>query len=677
MPEIKQTILSNVRRAVTNEQQTPTERRQEQLLTSVNSNIKKVVKFERKRDRMGRFVKREDNRRFKSIRDILTRIKKNTKPDGKGMGILKFMLFMFAGVLIKTAKQIWSAVKAFGIGIKNLGKTLKNWAKSLFASFKTSRFGRWLRGVHIRFLRFFKNMRRAWKSGKGIIGDIGKIFRGIGAFFKRGIKTLGTIKSFLIGLKDVKILGSIIKVIGKIGSLIARFNPISMAVMGWFNGLQKLFTGVMKIISSIGKGFKAIITFFKPALHISKLIGTFLSGFGKIGGMLAKVGGVIGRALKILPIIGQVIMVVMTVVDGIMGFFRAGKYFDKAEGEAISIGERISAVIGSIFSGLTFGLLGDGKKWANRIFDAGKWIADKFIDTWSFVKSAVGVVVSIGKWVATKFVDTWNWIKNAFSSVGEMIGNVIDNITSSMGSVTDILMGLGSLLIGSVKMFIDIVYIKPFNFLMDSIKSLWNMGAQFTEWIGGFVSSVWTSVTEVFSNIGTISENLLVAIGGWGKKIISFVWEGIKNIFSSDEEKGDSTLITSATDALVGLKDKVIGGVKTFIMSIVDGIGGMLGVLKAGAGKVVTYIKDLFSNDEDTKTKKAEAKTPVAKVKEIKNVEDAGGVVVTETSTEEEKTKMMMDFLLNQFADTMAKKIGAVQNKKGVDSVNVPVVKII
>jgi hypothetical protein len=129
-------------------------------------------------------------------------------------------------------------------------------------------------------------------------------------------------------------------------------------------------------------------------------------------------------------------------------------------------------------------------------------------------------------------------------------------------------------------------------------------------------------------------------------------------------------------DALSGLKDTVIGGIKSFIMSIVDGIGSVLNVLKLGAGKVVTFIKGLFK-DGDVGTETIKTEIPEAKVKKIENIKDAGGVVLSDTSSESEKTKLFMEFMMGQFADVMAKKIGAVQNKKGVDSVNVPIVKII
>jgi phage-related protein len=624
---IKQTIVSNVSRAMSSEVQTAQERKQENLLTSVNSNIGMLVKQGRKRDRLGRFVKNQDKRRFKSVRDLLIRIKRNTRPDGKGMGILKFLLFMFAGILIKSMKGIWNAVKALGLVIKKLGLTLKNWAKSLFAGFKKTRFGRWLRGVQIRFLRFFNNMRRAWKSGKGIIGGIGKIFRGIRkvfgdihAFFGRGVKMIQTIKAFFIGLKDVKILGTILKVIGWIGKIVIKFNPLSLALMGWFKTFQGIFTGAMKVVGFVGRAITSIVAFFAPALNMAKLIGNFVGRFASLGGRL-------GRFLKFLPGVFQL----FTIIDGIIGFFKAGTYFDKAEGESVSIGERISAVIGSIFSGLTFGLLGDGKKWANRIFDAGNWIADKFIATWT-------------------------WITDTFSS----IGNMITNIGNLAVSILDGFKNAFSFIWKGIKAYFEFVYVTVPMMIINGVKDVFN--------------SVWDGIKGIFTNEDA-KTGIISSIVTWGKNLLTSIWDGIKGIFTPNED-GNMSIVSNAMDALSGLKDTVIGGIKSFIMSIVDGIGSVLNVLKLGAGKVVTFIKGLFK-DGDVGTETIKTEIPEAKVKKIENIKDAGGVVLSDTSSESEKTKLFMEFMMGQFADVMAKKIGAVQNKKGVDSVNVPIVKII
>lgn len=83
---------------------------------------------------------------------------------------------------------------------------------------------------------------------------------------------------------------------------------------------------------------------------------------GKAGGMLGKAGGMLAKATPI----GLAITAGMGLYDAVGGWGRAGENFDKKDGEETTTSEKVSSSLGSLASGLSFGLL-DEKSTAQGI----------------------------------------------------------------------------------------------------------------------------------------------------------------------------------------------------------------------------------------------------------------------------------------------------------------------
>jgi len=618
--------------------ETKPELQRRQLLTSISRHMKSLVSQGKKS--FNRTKERAIIKTQRQTQKLLKDIKNNTKPTTK-TGLIKFLLLVFTGLLIRSGKLLINGVKMFTKGVQLLGKTLRTWALSLFASFKKTKFGRWLRGVQISFLRFFKNMVRNWKLGGGVIGKITKGFRNFrisleiyAHFFTRWVARIkGTVDSFVKGTKLALKGGGIMGFFGKflsigkgivkiIGSIVNVFNPIKgyiTIVKGVFNIVAKAVRAIFGFVGSIVKKVK---TFFKPALHIGKLIGNFFGQFGKAFGVVTKIGGIVGKALKFIPGIGQVVMAVMTVVDGIMGFFRAGTFFDKKEGENVTVVERISAIIGSIFNGLTFGLLGGAKKWSHRI----KGVFDFIVNIFTSPLESFGVIT---EWASRLVSSIWGGIKSFFSS--------------SVDFVEDILVTTAN-------------------------------------WTSSLVSSIWGGIKTLFSGglkVLSFYGEIYSTVFGWAGSLVSSIWDGIKSMFSSTDNGEGEGLLSNAMDAISGLGKKVISGLKGFVMKIVDGIGNVLSILKTGAGKVVSFIKGLFSDNETPEISKSKAKEKGAQIKEVKDVKQGGGIILGEDMSPLQRQEIMMNFMVNQFSDVLAKKIATATKGGNVDNIKTPEIRIV
>lgn len=636
MPDIKPTIVANIENALaTGEKATPHEMRSEKILSSVKDSLKKLVT--QGKSSFNRTKEKSQGKIFSSIKSLLVGIKKKL-PDPKSGGILKFLIFMFAGILLKTVKSLAKVIALFVKGIGKLGLLLKK--GFTLAPFK-----------------------KLWKA-LTVISDGGR----------SGAKQL---TRFGMAIEKFKFkMAKFGKAFGKIGKL--------------FSGFGKLFSGFAKV-GKLGVG-----GFFKTIFKV-------LKGFGSVFKLFAPLGRVLGKVL--LPI-----TILMGVIDGIKGLSKASEIFGKKDKEMLTIGEKASAIVGGIISGFTFGLLGSTE-------DMAKGIHKLFTKPKDFLKEDMPKILNtLGEKLITGLKKLGEWIIKG----GKFIFGIIASI-DWIGIITK----LGDLIVKGIqkgvelfKKFFPIIIQKikdvfasidwatvgktMFNIwwtiLSNIIKILWTVFKELPSLLWTALQALTPLLAEVLASVGSLVWEGLKGLGGvlldglklifseetltklskigstivnWGKKIISFLFDGIKKIFVSDEATGEKSIISKTIDALSGLKDKVLGGIKSFIMKIVDGIGSVLDILKRGAGKVVQFIKGLFSDNpsESDILKKAKATA-------IEDTAKAGGVVISETSTEAEKTKVFMDFLVTQFADVMAEKIAVAIEGGNVDSIKEPTIKI-
>lgn len=654
MPEIKPTILANVSRALSTNNETPVERKQSNLLTSVNSNLRMLVKQGRQNFRLQR--DKTQTKLLTSVRNVLERIKKNTKPEGKKMGILKFLLFMFAGILLRTVKGIWNAVKFLGRGVKTLGRTLKNWAKSLVLGFRRSRVGKFLSNLGKRFGMFGKILRES---------RIVQSFQNLG----KGFKTFSQ----------------------------------SISKLGVVGG--KGFNSFFKLVNQIFMGFGKLVKALRPLL-----------------GFLRPVMGVLGKIA--LPIFALI-----TLFDALRGLSKASEWFGKKEGELLTLGERVSAVIGSVISGLTFGLIGSGEQMAKGLHKVFTKPIEFFKDDFPRImgkigKKLIGGVKKIGKFFVGSIVGLFTFISSidwvgiikstrdmfikGITKVSEVfvkgismvitkiidifkntdwatLGKTLFTIFATVG--TSIFKVLWTVVTTVPKVIWSVLKLLP-DLILNVFKAQFNIFFGVVSGIGEFlkmgleniligIGNVLDSIKSVFS-VESLSKmgDVVTSITDWGKGLITSIFDGIKNIFKSEDGVEDQGLLSKTMDALSGLKDKVIVGLKKFVLGIVNGVGTILDTLKQGAGKVVQFVKDLLFGEKKGDEIKEGTRVLPSKF-EMEDKTKPGQIGISETMTETEKTVTFMNFMVNEFADTMAKKIAeATKNGGDVSSVKVPLIKL-
>jgi phage-related protein len=681
MPEIKPTIVANVQRALeTGEKTSQSEKRQEKILTSVKDGIKTLV--QQGKVSFNRTRERARIKLFSSIKKTLEDIKKNTKPDEKKIGMLKLLLLFFAGILLKTVRSFATIIKLFGKGIAKLGLLLKTWTKGLFPAFKRT---------------------------------------GIGKFFARISASIGKL-----------------------------FKILSKGTGGFFKMMGKFLKGFVRIFGRIGTLIKAL----KPVL------------------------GILGKIL--IPI-----TIIMAVIDGLKGLVKATEWFGKKEGELLTFGEKISAVVGSIISGLTLGLLGSGEEMAKGLYklfsnpkefmekDAprilkrlgerllnglkrmGDWIGEAIKKTgefllslgvamidfikkidWKKVGDAIissidsffkfiveGIPIVIDKiidiinrinWVEVgkKIVDIlWKGIKflipllykvferlvpllwqtfkfgvellwTALKGVSQLvlgllkgIGELIwEGIKTGLEFGWGLISGLGNLIITGISNIFSSIWTSIKDFFTSGIVLLEEVNMLVNDWVNNLANNIITSIKDFFLTSLEIGTGIKDSIIGWMRNLGSHIWGTIKSLFlGSPQDEMKDEVLDSITEWIKGLGKSIWERIKGFFTDPMATLKKWLGVGKEKViDKVTRIIKGETPQEEEKKTKRRTQ----AEIREIKSIEKAGGLVLEKEQTETEKTKVFMDFLLNQFADTMAKKIGAETRGEGVANIKEPVIKI-
>jgi hypothetical protein len=186
-------------------------------------------------------------------------------------------------------------------------------------------------------------------------------------------------------------LGSTLLAIG--ASITGFDDALKAAFLGnTFKGIKNIFTNLGRGGGIIGKGLKAI--------------GSLFGGLGKLFTTLLKPLGFVLKFLRVNPITS----VILTVIDGVVGFVKA---FMGTEG---TLGEKLMAGLEGAFLGIVKGFTGAIDFVAIKI---PAWLLEKL----GFEEAA--------KWLEahslTSLVDpVWEGIKNWFSSLSNTVGMIIN-----------------------------------------------------------------------------------------------------------------------------------------------------------------------------------------------------------------------------------------------------------
>ena len=295
-----------------------------------------------------------------------------------------------------------------------------------------------------------------------------------------------------------------------------------------------------KIGSVVGKGFSKLTNLIAP---LQKLGGAILGPFGGIAGKILPVVGVIGLIIAAVQIFRDHLDDIRNLIERVFG--PAGvEVFDNIVGVITNIGETIKG----IFSGSN---LASAREFINGIFgEQGVAVFNTFASIMQTVGGVIGQFISFidtsVKPVITGLFDfivktVLPQIAQAFVEWGPQIISIIQNIWQNFQVVAS-------------------AVISVIQFLMPTIQSLVGTGL---ETVRSVVSGVLTAIQgllQVFSGIFT---------GNWTQ-----IWTGVQNIFSGIWESIGG-IARGALNGIIDIVNGLIGGLnKLKIPDWVPVVGG-------------------------------------------------------------------------------------------------------
>ena len=397
--------------------------------------------------------------------------------------------------------------------------------KTMFAlaSVNSAGFSGTLKGVAKNVIGYFGGIgSAAGGAGRAFTGlfsgtKIGNLFSGIGGaaggLFSKAFSGIGGLATGAAG----KVTG----IFARAGSKIAA-GPLG------------------KIGGVVGKGFSKLTTMIAP---LQKLGGAILGPFGGIAGKILPVVGVIGLIIAAVQIFRDHLDDIRAGVEKVFG--PAGvAVFDNIVGVITNIGDTIKGIFSD-------GNLASAREFINGIFgEQGVALFDTFVSIMQTVGGVIGQFISfidtsvkpvIEELFAFIVTTVLPQIAQTFVEWGPTITGVIQSIWEIFQTVATAVMGIIQALMPTIQSLIGTY--------LEAIRSV----------IGGVLTAI-QGLLNVFAGIFT---------GDWSR-----VWEGVKGIFSGVWEaiKG---IAKGAMNGIIDIINGLIGGLnKLKIPDWVPGVGG-------------------------------------------------------------------------------------------------------
>ena len=375
------------------------------------------------------------------------------------------------------------------------------------------------------------------KSITGYFGNIGSAAGGAGRAFTQlfsGTK-IGNLFSGIGGAAG----GLFTKAFSGIGGLASG---AAGKVTGIFaRAGSKIAAGPLgKIGGVVGKGFSKLTTMIAP---LQKLGGAILGPFGGIAGKVLPVVGVIGLIIAAVQIFRDHLDDIRNLIERVFG--PAGvAVFDNIVGVITNIGDTIKGIFSD-------GNLASAREFINGIFgEQGVAVFDTFVSIMQTVGGVIGQFISfidtsvkpiIEELFAFIVTTVLPQIAQTFVEWGPTITGVIQSIWEIFQTVATAVMGIIQALMPTIQSLIGTY--------LEAIRSV----------IGGVLTAI-QGLLNVFAGIFT---------GDWSR-----VWEGVKGIFSGVWEaiKG---IAKGAMNGIIDIINGLIGGLnKLKIPDWVPGVGG-------------------------------------------------------------------------------------------------------
>ena len=397
--------------------------------------------------------------------------------------------------------------------------------KTLFAlaSVNSRGFSGTLKGVAKNVIGYFGGIGNA-------AGGVGRAFTGLFSGTKIGnlFSGIGGAAGGLFSKAFSGIGGLATGAAGKVTSIFARAgSKIAAGPLGKIGGV-------------VGKGFSKLTTMIAP---LQKLGGAILGPFGGIAGKILPVVGVIGLIIAAVQIFRDHLDEIRAGVEKVFG--PAGvAVFDNIVGVITDIGNTIKGIFSD-------GNLASAREFINGIFgEQGVAVFDTFVSIMQTVGGVIGQFISfidtsvkpvIEELFAFIVTTVLPQIAQTFVEWGPTITGVIQSIWEIFQTVATAVMGIIQALMPTIQSLIGTY--------LEAIRSV----------IGGVLTAI-QGLLNVFAGIFT---------GDWSR-----VWEGVKGIFSGVWEaiKG---IAKGAMNGIIDIINGLIGGLnKLKIPDWVPGVGG-------------------------------------------------------------------------------------------------------
>lgn len=313
------------------------------------------------------------------------------------------------------------------------------------------------------------NTQAAWMNKNGIMASLA-----------RGINNIRRVilNFFGIGLDGKLLVGR-----NALGQFARTEGPFASIV----NGIRTLFSKMQPIVKTITAPFRAIVSGLK--------------GVGSMFSFLKPLGAV----LKGIPIIGQIIGVVFSLVEGVIAAF-------KTEGGFFAKMQAFFAAAISDFIGAPLDLLKSIISWVLGAF--GFENAEATLDSFSIEDELEKVINKLFDVVTGAF----KWIGLLFTDPSQAMDNLWNGIVGAWN-------GFGSFIFDNV------------------INPIWNWFTGIFNVDPNGIRTVWEGLVGTWIDFST-----------WiGNSVLGKLWQGIIDIFKVPEElKSDKDFVTVMTDAIDG-----------------------------------------------------------------------------------------------------------------------------
>lgn len=412
-----------------------------------------------------------------------------------------------------------------------------------------------LNGARLKIQKGFKGIRTVFNLARidsaGFSGTLKGVAKNVIGYFGGIGNAAGGVGRAFTGLFSGTKIGNLFSGIG--GAAGGLFSKAFSGIGGLATGAAGKVTSIFaragskiaagplgKIGGVVGKGFSKLTTMIAP---LQKLGGAILGPFGGIAGKILPVVGVIGLIIAAVQIFRDHLDDIRAGIEKVFG--PAGvAVFDKIVGVITNIGDTIKGIFSD-------GNLASAREFINGIFgEQGVAVFDTFVSIMQTVGGVIGQFISfidtsvkpvIEELFAFIVTTVLPQIAQTFVEWGPTITGVIQSIWEIFQTVATAIMGI-------------------IQALMPTIQGLIGTGLETIKTVVGGALTAIQGLLNVFAGIFT---------GDWSR-----VWEGVKGIFSGVWEaiKG---IAKGAMNGIIDIINGLIGGLnKLKIPDWVPGVGG-------------------------------------------------------------------------------------------------------